>query len=246
LNGNRFNIGSLQKVACMSGYATYEDSTFITKKLSIDMTSEIVMQKPVVLGKNANVDYMVKVGDEVKVGDDLIRFETSFEDDSLNKFLKSVGDELKEEIRSLGKTPVKSKYTGVIEDIKIYSTVDLDELSPSLRKIVSDYYEKINKKKKVLEKYDKNDSSFKAGILFTEPVGKVETKDGKVKGHEVGEGVLIEIYIKYKDVMGVGDKITFFTALKSIIGEIIPEGYEPYSEFRPDEEISSVIAPGAV
>lgn len=188
INGNRFNIGSLQKVACMSGYATYEDSTFITKKLSIDMTSEIVMQKPVVLGKNANVDYMVKVGDEVKVGDDLIRFETSFEDDSLNKFLRSVGDELKEEIRSLGKTPVKSKYTGVIEDIKIYSTVDLDELSPSLRKIVSDYYEKINKKKKVLEKYDKNDSSFKAGILFTEPVGKVETKDGKVKGHEVGEG----------------------------------------------------------
>lgn len=58
--------------------------------------------------------------------------------------------------------------------------------------------------------------------------------------------VLIEIYIKYKDVMGVGDKITFFTALKSIIGEIIPEGYEPYSEFRTDEEISSVIAPGAV
>lgn len=38
----------------------------------------------------------------------------------------------------------------------------------------------------------------------------------------------------------------FFTALKSIIGEVIPENQEPYSEFRPEEEISSLIAPGAV
>lgn len=38
----------------------------------------------------------------------------------------------------------------------------------------------------------------------------------------------------------------FFTALKSIIGEVIPEGQEPFSEYRPDEQISSVIAPAAI
>ncbi len=42
------------------------------------------------------------------------------------------------------------------------------------------------------------------------------------------------------------DKLTFFTALKSIVGEVIEEGQEPYTLFRPDEEISSVIAPAAV
>lgn len=246
LHGNRFNIGSLQKVASMGSYSTYEDSTFITKKLSQDMASDIVMSKPVVLGKNANVDYIVKVGDQIKVGEELIRFETSFEDDSLNKFLSSVGDELKEEIISMGKTPIKSKYSGEIVDIKIYSTVDLDELSPSLRKLVQGYYDRINKKRKVLDKYDKSKDVHKMGILLNEPTKKIETKDGKVKGNEVGEGVLIEFFIKYRDVMGVGDKITFFTALKSIIGEVIPEGYEPYSESRPNEEISSVIAPGAI
>lgn len=36
------------------------------------------------------------------------------------------------------------------------------------------------------------------------------------------------------------------TALKGIIGEIIPEGYEPYSEFRPDEEVSSLIPPSSI
>lgn len=35
----------------------------------------------------------------------------------------------------------------------------------------------------------------------------------------------------------------FFSALKSIVGEVIEEGYEPYSEFRPDEEVSTFIAP---
>jgi len=246
IHGNRFNIGSLQKVACMSTFATYEDSTFITKKLSEEMASDIVMQKAITLGKNANVDFIVKVGDHISVGDELIRFESSFEDDSLNKFLTHIGDELKEDIKSLGKTPIKSKYTGEVVDIKIYSTVDLDELSPTLRKLVSAYYAQINKKKKTIEKYDKSNEVHKLGVLLNEPTSKIETKDGKVKGMEVGEGVLIEFYISHKDIMGVGDKLTFFTALKSIIGDVIPEGYEPYSQFRPEEEISSFIAPGAV
>jgi hypothetical protein len=246
LDGNRFNIGSLQKVAVMGSYSTYEDSTFITDKLSRDMASDIVMQKPITLGKNANLDYIVKVGDKVKVGDELLRFEMSFEDDSLNKFLSSVGDELQEEIRTMGKTPIKSKYSGEIVDVKVYSTVELDELSPSLRKLVQGYYTRINKKKKVLNAHDNTKSAHKLGILVNEPTEKIETKDGKVKGHEVGEGVLIEIFIKYHDIMGVGDKLTFFTALKSIIGEVVPVGYEPFALSRPDEEISSVIAPGAI
>ena len=38
----------------------------------------------------------------------------------------------------------------------------------------------------------------------------------------------------------------YFTALKSVICEVIPEGYEPYSEFRPEEEVSSLIGPSAI
>ena len=246
LNGNRFNIGSLQKVACMSTYSTYEDSSFITKKLSEDMTAKIVMQKPVVLGKNANVDHIVNVGDEVQVGDELMRFELSFEQDNLNNFLASIGEDLQEEIKSLGKTPIKSKYTGTVIDIKMYSTVDLEELSPSLRRLMTKYYERIKKKHKVIDSHDKSKAIYKMGILLNEATGKIETKDGKIKGNEVGDGVLIEFYIQYRDKLGVGDKITYFTALKSVIGEQIEEGYEPYTEFRPDEEISSAIAPGAI
>lgn len=244
--GVRFNIGSLQKTAIMSSYSTYEDSTFITEKLSEDMSTEMVMQKNVVLGANANVDFLVKPGDQVSVGDDLIRFESSMAESEMNKFLASIGDELHEEIIALGKQSVRAKYTGVIEDVKIYSTMDAEQLSPSLQKIVNQYYAKINRRKSLLNKYDKDGTVIKCGILINEPTGKIETKDGKIKGSEVNEGVLIEIYIKYKDNLGVGDKIAFFTALKSIVGEVIPKGYEPYTEYRTDEEISSFIAPLAV
>jgi hypothetical protein len=40
--------------------------------------------------------------------------------------------------------------------------------------------------------------------------------------------------------------MVLFAPLKSIVGEVIPEGQEPYTEFRPDEEISSFVGPSAV
>lgn len=42
------------------------------------------------------------------------------------------------------------------------------------------------------------------------------------------------------------DKLSQFTANKNTIGFQIPRGYEPYSEFRPYEEISSPVAPSAI
>lgn len=230
----------------MGGYFTYEDSTIITNKLAQDMASELVMVKEIVLGKNANVEGLVKKGDKIRVGDDLLRFENSFEDNSLNELLASVGDELQEEIKSLGKKPISSKYTGEIVDIKIYTDCELSELSPSLRKIVKDYYGEINKKKTVLDKYDKTNDPFKLGMMMTEPTGKIGTGDGKIKGHKVEQGVLIEIYIKYKDTLGIGDKLAYFTALKSIVGGVIDEGYEPYSEYRPEESVDCFLAPAAI
>ena len=240
--GNRFNIGSFQKVALLSSSLTYEDSSYVSKKLSREMATDVVMQKQAVLGPNTNIDYMVKIGDRVQNGDELIRFEKSFNDDAINQLLFNVGDEFKEEIIMSGKDKVKSKYAGVIEDIKVYCTVDIEELSPSLRQIVTQYYNKIKARKKLLERYDDSGSVVKCNMLFNEPTGKVETNNGKLRGAIVNEGVLIEFYIKVHDELGIGDKIVFFSALKSIVGSIIPEGQEAYTLFRPEEGIDAVLS----
>lgn len=247
--GNRLTMGSLIKVVVASNYATYEDSTFITKNMSENLATNISMPHSVILGNNANVDYMVKVGDNVVIGDDLIRYEASYDDSELNRLLSNVRDDLKESIVTLGKSQVHSHYTGVVSDIQIYCTVETDQLSPSLQKIVKDYQNKVKARKAVLNKHEpetKNDT-YRMGIMITKNDGVTKPDEyGKVKGRDVGKGVLIEFYVTYHDELSDGDKLAQFTANKNTIGFQVPRGYEPYSEFRPYEEISGPVAPSAI
>ena len=56
-------------------------------------------------------------------------------------------------------------------------------------------------------------------------------------------GVIITFYIAFKDILSRGDKISSEFALKSITSHVIEEGYEAYSEYRPDENIDLIISP---
>ena len=248
INGLRMNVGTLEKVAIVSSYDTYNDSTMITKKLAKDSVTSMTFCKQIVVGKNSNIYNMKNVGDTVSIGDSLIDFDTSFDDSDLNKLLSHLSDENKEVLEEGSINSIKSKYAGHIVDVKIYSTLDIPELSPSLQKIVKNYYNRVNNKKKFVSQYDPDSTSIvKCGLLLNESTGKVEPNIyGVIKGQKVEDSVLIEFYIEHDDVMGVGDKLAFFTALKSVIGEVVPEGYEPWSEFRPDEEVSSVISASAI
>lgn len=208
--GNRLTMGSLIKVAIASNYATYEDSTFVTKRMSEDMATNISMPHSVILGNNANVEYIVKVGDNVTIGDDLIRYEASYDDSELNRLLANVRADLKEEIVNLGKSQVHSHYTGVVSDINIYCTVPNDQLSPTLKKIVSDYQKNIKSRKAVLDKYEPESkgSVVRMDIAFTKNDDITKPDEyGKVKGRDVGDGVLIEFYVTYHDELSDGETI---------------------------------------
>ena len=234
--------GALTKVAIMSGYYTYEDSAMVTEKVSDDLTASVTMAKKVSIGKNSNISYIVKKGDSIGVDDPLIVFDESSEDESVNKLLANMSVDVKNQFDLISKIPVKSKYAGVIEDVKVYYTVDKSELSPSVQKVINDINKEAKKKRQLVSKYM---DPMKSDLIL-DPVDKVETKYGKVKGEDVGEGVLIEFYITYQDKLGVADKITFYTALKTEVCKIIPKGLEPYSEYRPDEEIGAFISPISV
>lgn len=238
-SGATYKLGTMAKVAIMSGYYTYEDSVMITEKLCDDMTTNVIVKKDVVLGPNSNIGYMVEKGQAIEVGQPLLIFDNSYDDEGMNKVLAAMDEELSAEISKLSKIPVKSKYSGVIEDIKVYITVDESELSPSIRQIIKKVNAPVIKKSKLIGKHtDVNNTN-----ISSYPVTKTETSNGKIKGVEVGEGILIEFYINYEDRMGVGDKLTFFTALKGIVCEVTPRGQEPFSEYRQDEEVSAFLSP---
>lgn len=245
LNGLRYCVGPLTKMAFMSSYNTYEDAGICTETLAERMKSSIVYQEVAKFKRNHSIISMVKVGDTVAIGDPLIKFNSAVEDDEIAKYLTKLSDQNKEILTEETKNEIKSSHAGKVIDIKVYTLLDPSNLSESLGKVVQNYFDQGNNKKKFLEKYDNSDSPVKAGYFLTDSTEPIHNKYNSIKGYK-GIDVLIEIYIEHDDVAGVGDKIALYSANKQIISEVIPKGYEPYSEFRPDEEVSLLTSPGTV
>lgn len=250
-NNCRANLGTLARVAIMSAYSTYEDATFISESLSERCGTRITECKQAVIGKNSNVLHLAKEGEHVHVGDTLVAFDTSYDDNDLNVLLASLGDDndLKSMVTEGSRNTIKSKYGGKIIAVKMYSTVEMEELSTSLQKIFKDYYSKIRKKKNLLESYDPEaeKSIMKCGLLFTETTKKIEpNKYGNIRGQNVEDSVLIEFYIEELEPLEVASKIANYSGLKNTICEVIPKGYEPYSEFLPDVKYDTIIADNSI
>ena len=241
-DNTEYVIGNLAKIMVHGGYYTFEDSSLVTEQFSREMTSYITVMKHRILGVNANVHYIVKKGQKVKTGDPLIIFDQSFSERSVGGFLEKIAKEYKEEISEYSRNIMKSKYTGEIVDVRIYYTVEKSKLSPSLQKLVTEYASAINKRKKAIRKFVKDDNEFNKLDLHFPPTSRINNPEGRVKTKTVGEGVLIEIYIKYRDTLTVGDKLTFYSALKSIVAEVVSDDLAPYSEYRPDEQVKCVLS----
>ena len=235
-NNIAYNIGKLKKCAILNTDEGYEDSAIISQELADDLTHSVVLKVDKIFSKNTNIFNLVKVGQEIEEGDNLLVIQSSYDEDDTNILLKRLAADSEDEITDLGRQPIKSKVTGVIQDIVMYRTVELDELSESLRKAFVAYERDIENRKKIMKKYGIDSSSLPANYKLP--------ATGKLKNAE--DGVLIEFYLRYEDKMSVGDKLIYYSALKGVIKDIFPEGKEPSSSFRPDEKIHSLLAVGSV
>lgn len=231
-NNATYNQGTLAKIAIMTSDKGFEDSCVVNRYLSNALSSNVIMQVDIDLPKNTNVFNLVKVGQKIEEGEALLVMQNSFEDDDVNILLKNLVDD-EEEVTSLGRIPIKSHNTGVIEDIKIYRTVELDELSPSLKKVVSDYEKDKSRIRKTIEKYDPDKAKEYVNDYKLSNTGKLKNLD---------EGVKIEIYVSYKDDFSVGDKLIVLGAQKGVAKKVFGIGQEPKSEYRPEEPIDCVVS----
>ena len=236
-----YNIGTLTKVAIMHTDKGFEDSAIISQDLSEKMASEIVLQVDVLMDAKDIDIQCVEIGKPLHEGEVIMSYRAALEDqdatDIINKMVsKNAGAESKELMDEIGKIKVKSKVTGKLQDIKIYSTIPTSEMSKSLAAFVNKYNAPVDKMKSKLSKLGIDASQYgTSGVLPA--VGKLKHAEGKV---------LVEFYIKYYDKMSVGDKLVYFSALKGVVKEIFPEGKEPYSEYRPEEKVHSFLPVGSV
>ena len=236
-----YNIGTLTKIAIMHTDKGFEDSAIISQDLSKKMASEIVLQVDVLMDAKDIDIQCVEVGKELHEGEVIMSYRAALEDqdatDIINKMVqKNAGSDSKELMDEIGKIKVKSKVTGKLQDIKVYSTIPTSEMSKSLASFVNKYNGPVDKMKSKLSKLGIDGSQYgTSGVL--PPVGKLKHCEGKV---------LVEFYIKYHDKMSVGDKLVYFSALKGVVKEIFPEGKEPYSEYRPEEKVHSFLPVGSI
>ena len=226
-----YDIGKLAKVAIINTDEGFEDSGICSDRLSKMLATKVIKKVDHTIDKGATILKMAKVGDRVEVEDSLIVWQDPHEEEEANVLLNILAND-KETVSELGRKTIKSDVSGRIADIKIYRTVELNDLSDSLKKIVKEYETPINDLKKKLDDNKINSTNLPATY-------KLEAS-GKLKRAQ--EAVFIEFYLEYTDTIAVGDKITYYSANKAIIKNIIPESKSPYTDFRPHEPVDAFIA----
>ena len=227
-----YNLGCLTKCAILTSEDGFEDSGVASEFLSEAMSSDIVVMKNINLPASTNVLHLAKVGDHVTEGQPICIFQNAYDEEDANLLLKYLNNE-DGDVSELGRITLKAKVTGVISDIKIYRTVEKDELSESLRKICNKRESEIKKYKKIA---DKCENEVRFDSVETLPmVGKLKNVDG----------VRIEIYIKYHDKLSIGDKLSS-NANKVILMNVYSDDDAPYTDFRPEEKIDLVNSCSAI
>ena len=233
------DTGTLARVAIVSNGAVYEDATYLTDDLAERMSTYITIDKTVHLSRFSNVKKIVKKGQHVQANEPILYFEEA-DDVFSSQMLQQIAEESEDEDEiTASMAPVFSKVTGVIKDIKIYYICDIDEMSPSLQKLVRSYNAEVSKRHKTIEKYiDPRDAQ-----TIVPPCEKVTPDStGRVKGKKMPKDIMIEFYIEYRDKMSGGDKMSNMYALKGVCCDIIPKGLEGFTEFNPERKIDAYLS----
>lgn len=231
-----YTVGPLARIAVLNNDDGYEDSVILSERICNKMRSDIIIEKSINIDKLTNIFGLVKPGDPIQEGDPLVIIQDTFQEKDIQELLKNlVVDE--DEVTDIGRINIKSRYTGTIQDVKIYTTVDKKELSPSLQKAVNDISKKNKELKSVMKKYNINTNKLQDPEDILDPSGRL--KNSK-------DGVMISFFIKYEDIMSVGDKMTFFGPVKGVQKDIFPLGEEPFIPTKANEKIDGLLTLASV
>jgi DNA-directed RNA polymerase beta subunit len=241
----QFNSGTLAWVGVLMSPVTFEDSSVITERIAEKMVTEVIIKKSVVIGAKSRLIQMVNIGDYVKTGEPLITYQNELSDDEINTVVNGAGDDDDmSNLDSIINTRVKSKVTGFVHDVRIYYTVPERDQSETIAKTVNAYNKRLSARKNMIKKFNAKESD----ELIQDHIGVSLPGAGeKVNGEYCPLGnILIEIYVKYRDYPGAGDKITYYCSMKSVLCRTLPMKYAPYpvgkKEERPLDGVLSIIS----
>lgn len=195
-----FKTNKIVTVALASNSETFEDSSAISARLKDEMRTDIVMERQYILDFDTNIDNLVKPGDEVEPDTPL--FVNAGEGSSTGN-LSTTTLSLLESISTFSP---RAKYKGVIDRIEVKYNGDIEDMSPSLQKLVGKLDRELYKRTK--------------GSTY-------EAKNNKVGGeYNAGGSKLnidtleLKVYIRVNLDMDVGNKWVFGNQAKTVGGDV--------------------------
>lgn len=226
-----YNAGTLVKIALLNTEEAFEDSSVCSERLSEKLSMTLIKMKDVIIDKDSVITYVAGRGMNIKEGDPILIYQNAFESEETNALLSKLNGST-DILDDLGKIVIKSKYTGYIQDVKVYRTCEIEEMSESCKF----YFKSLNKmhydKYNTVKKNKIKDADIKYNFMEKQEL------TGKLKN--AYDSLLFEFHIKTNNKFSNGDKFVFYTANKGVNSRIFPKGLEPTSEFRPDEIIDTL------
>lgn len=219
-----YKSGPLGRIIFLETESTEEDGSVIFEDFAKRMETGVVKRKSIVIRPGTFIHNYAKPGDHIMIGQPLMSFEETSENETA-KVMDMFGLDESFADDLLRKTP-KANATGIIRDMKVYWTVPPNTMHPTLEKLINSYISDIKKDVGENEKFTgkKDSNRFKASITI--PI------KNRINGEAIPEegGVLIEYYISHDSGMAGGDKLSYNSALKSVVSKVVPKKFQAYTE----------------
>ena len=215
-----YTQGAMARVAIHEGEVTEEDSSAISWRLSAKLATTVIKRKQIIIGANANIVSSVKIGDHVLFGDPLMIYENSENKDDDMALLELLGDADESVLDKIARHKASANYSGVIKDIKVYWSIDPDQMGESTRKFVKQYISKIKKDISSEESSSGKPSEKRRLIEVSKPSGPMKDRINGVVLPKEG-GVLIEYFIEHTADKRPGDKVSCHSSLKTVINKVM-------------------------
>lgn len=190
------------KVALMETSQTIEDSSSVTTALAAKLSTRIVKERVFTVRFKQNIRNIVTEGTDVHPKDVLFILE-----DEITSDTDIFDSDTIEALSRLSNLAPKAKILGHVDRYEVYYNGDLEDMSPTLRKLAQKSDKMLWERTKHTEHPIKN--------------GRVN-EEYRVEGKALQlDTMVIKVYLIQDDLVGLGDKVVYGHQLKSIVSETI-------------------------
>lgn len=200
-----WKMGILTWVVMWESADTFEDSNAISPELSTALTTQTTQVRELTLDFSQSIRNLVEVGQDVGVQDVLCFIEDSITADS-----KLFTDDTLDTLQAFARNAPKARSSGRIGKIEVLYNGELDDMSESIRQLVSNADRKRAREAKLRG---------------------VGVPTGRIADLELDK-VVVKVYIDSELGSADGDKIVFCNQMKSVTRTVFTGKHETQSGIK--------------